>query len=82
MALPKIKDARELDDEQLASEILASKRQLFELRFQQGTRRLEKTHQFKHIKHRLGQLLTVEREREIEKTKSQNETVQKTTQEE
>jgi large subunit ribosomal protein L29 len=65
MALPKIEDARNLSDEELAEEILAVKRELFQLRLEQATRRLEKPHLFKHTKHRLAQLLTVEREREI-----------------
>ncbi len=65
MALPKIEDARKLSDEELAEEILAVKRELFQLRLEQATRRLEKPHLFKHTKHRLAQLLTVEREREI-----------------
>jgi large subunit ribosomal protein L29 len=65
MALPKIEDARKLSDEELAEEILGVKRELFQLRLEQATRRLEKPHLFKHTKHRLGQLLTVEREREI-----------------
>ncbi|MBD1840634.1 50S ribosomal protein L29 [Coleofasciculus sp. FACHB-64] len=64
MALPKIEEARNLGDRELAEEILAVKRQLFDLRLQQATRRLEKLHQFKHTKHRLGQLLTVEGERQ------------------
>lgn len=64
MPLPKIQDARNLSDQDLANEILAVKRQLFDLRLQQATRRLDKPHQFKHAKHKLGQLLTVERERE------------------
>ncbi|ACK72092.1 ribosomal protein L29 [Gloeothece citriformis PCC 7424] len=68
MALPKIEDARKLSDEELAEEIAATKRKLFDLRFQQATRRLEKPHEFKHTKHRLGQLMTVEREREIAQT--------------
>ena len=63
MALPKIEDARSLSDQDLAEQIIAVKRQLFELRFQKGTRRLEKPHQFKHERHRLAQLLTVEHER-------------------
>ncbi|XTZ11757.1 MAG: 50S ribosomal protein L29, partial [cyanobacterium endosymbiont of Rhopalodia inflata] len=50
---------------ELVDEILAAKRQLFNLRFQQATRRLEKPHEFKHVRHRLAQLLTVERERQI-----------------
>ena len=64
MPLPKIEDARNLNDQELADEILAAKRQLFELRMQQATRRLEKTHQFKHLRHKVGQMMTVLRERE------------------
>ena len=65
MALPKIADARSLSDEDLTAEILTVKRELFQLRFEQATRRLENPHLFKHTKHRLSQLLTVEREREL-----------------
>ena len=65
MALPTIEDARKLADEDLAAEILTVKRELFQLRFEQATRRLEKPHLFKHTKHRLSQLLTVERERQL-----------------
>jgi len=63
MSLPKIAEARELNDERLAEEIVAVKRQLFQLRLQKATRQLEKPHQFKHARHRLSQLLTVEGER-------------------
>lgn len=64
MALPKIKDARSLNDQELADAILAAKRELFDLRMQQATRRLEKPHQFKHVRHRIAQLMTVEQERQ------------------
>ncbi|WP_413174938.1 50S ribosomal protein L29 [Anabaena azotica] len=63
MALSKISEARELSDEKLAEEIVAIKRQLFQLRLQKATRQLEKPHQFRHARHRLAQLLTVEGER-------------------
>ena len=63
MPLSKVEDARNLTDGELADEILAVKRHLFELRLQQATRRLEKPHQFKHARHRLAQLMTVEHER-------------------
>ena len=63
MPLPKISEARELSDEQLNGEILAVKKHLFQLRLQKATRQLEKPHQFKHARHRLAQLLTVEGER-------------------
>jgi large subunit ribosomal protein L29 len=64
MPFPKIEDIKDLSSDELAEQILATKRQLFELRLQKATRRLEKTHEFKHAKHRLAQLLTVEGERQ------------------
>ncbi len=63
MALPKIAEVISLTDEELASEIIAVKRNLFDLRLRQATRRLEKTHEFKHNRHKLAQLLTVEHQR-------------------
>ena len=65
MPLPKIEDARKLNDEELDARIIAVKRELFQLRFQQGTRKLEQPHQFKHARHRIAQLMTVERERQL-----------------
>jgi large subunit ribosomal protein L29 len=65
MALPKIAAVRKMSDDEIADAILAAKKKLFELRLQQATRRLEKTHEFKHTRHRLGQLLSVERERQL-----------------
>ncbi|MEM8637351.1 MAG: 50S ribosomal protein L29 [Cyanobacteria bacterium P01_G01_bin.54] len=65
MALPKVADARKLSDEELTAEILTAKQKLFELRLQKATRRLEKTHEFKHIRHWIAQLLTVEHERQV-----------------
>jgi len=65
MSLPKISEVRDLTAQELEEQIVATKRQLFELRFQKGTRQLEKSHQFKHARHRLAQLLTVERERQL-----------------
>jgi large subunit ribosomal protein L29 len=65
MPLPKVEDARQLSDQELQDQIIEVKRELFQLRFQKGTRQLEKTHQFKHARHRLAQLMTVERERQV-----------------
>lgn len=62
MALPQIEDVRNLSAEQLNEQVLEVKKQLFDLRLQQATGQLEKTHQFKHLRHRLAQLLTVEGE--------------------
>jgi large subunit ribosomal protein L29 len=71
MALPKIDEARKLNEQELDERILAVKKQLFELRFQKGTRQMEKPHQFKHARHELAQLLTVERERQLKATKAE-----------
>jgi large subunit ribosomal protein L29 len=63
MPLPKVSEARDLSDEKLSDEILAVKKQLFQLRLQKATRQLDKPHQFRHARHRLAQLLTVETQR-------------------
>lgn len=70
MPLPKIEEARKLSDTELGDEILNVKKQLFELRLQQATRRLEKPHQFRHARHRLAQLMTVESERKLAAAKA------------
>ena len=67
MALPKISEVRDLSDEQLSEEIATVKKELFQLRFQKATRQLETGfHQFKHLRHKLSQLMTVERERQLQ----------------
>jgi large subunit ribosomal protein L29 len=65
MAFPKIDDVRNLNDEELTTEILKVKQELFRLRLEKATRQLKTPHLFKHKKHRLSQLLTVERERQL-----------------
>lgn len=75
MPLPKIEEARNLSDQELSEEIVALKQQLFQLRLQKATRQLEKPHLFKHTKHRLAQLLTVEHERKQAKASAAQEPV-------
>jgi large subunit ribosomal protein L29 len=65
MAFPKISEVRDLSDAELAEAIVDAKKQLFDLRLKQATQQLEKTHEFKHLRHRIAQLLTVERERQL-----------------
>lgn len=72
MPLPKIEEIRELSEEDLNDRIVAVKKELFQLRFQKATRQLEKPHQFKHLRHRLAQLMTVERERQLVATATPN----------
>lgn len=66
MPMPKIDEVRSLSDGDLAQQVADTKKQLFDLRLQQATGQLETPHQFKHLRHRLAQLLTVERERELQ----------------
>lgn len=72
MSFPQIDEVRSLSDTEIAEQILATKKELFELRLLQATRRMEKPHLFKHKRHRLGQLLTVERERQIAAARQQS----------
>ena len=69
MALVKIKELRALSDEELATAIADTKRELFDLRFKKATRQLETGfHQFKHNRRKLAQLMTIEKERELAQT--------------
>ncbi|CDM93366.1 50S ribosomal protein L29 [Limnospira fusiformis KN01] len=65
MALSKIEEARQLNDDDLSEQILEIKKQLANLRLLKATGRLEKPHEIRHTRHRLSQLLTVERERQL-----------------
>lgn len=65
MSLPKISEVRDLSDAEVNDQIAAIKKQLFDLRFQKATRQLDKSHQFAHARHRLAQLMTIERERQL-----------------
>lgn len=73
MPLPKIEEIRELSDQELNDRILETKKELFQLRFQKATRQLEKPHQFKHLRHRLAQLMTIERQRQLAATQTASE---------
>ncbi|MEB3884488.1 50S ribosomal protein L29 [Lyngbya sp. CCY1209] len=66
MPLPNIEDARQLGDEELSETILDIKKELANLRLLKATGRLEKPHEIRHARHRLAQLLTVERQRQLE----------------
>ena len=59
MARPDIAEVRKLSSDQINEQIDAARRELFDLRFQQATRRLENPHRFKQARIKLAQLLTV-----------------------
>ena len=63
MARPSITEVRSLNDTQISEQIDQVRRELFDLRFQQATRRLEHPHRFKEARIKLAHLQTVKQER-------------------
>jgi len=61
MSLPKIAEIKTLTNNDLENEILSIKKQLFKLRLCRATKQSFKPHQFKHAKHRLAQLLMIQK---------------------
>jgi large subunit ribosomal protein L29 len=64
MSLPKIKEINLLNKEEITKEILASKKELFELRLKQATKQYFTPHSFRHLKHRIAQLLMVQKQQQ------------------
>ncbi|MEB3264184.1 MAG: 50S ribosomal protein L29 [Synechococcus sp.] len=64
MARPDIAEVRKLTESEIREQIDATRRTLFDLRFQQATRRLENPHRFKEARIQLAHLLTVQSERQ------------------
>ena len=63
MARSEIAEVRKLTDSDINEQIDGVRREMFDLRFQQATRRLEQPHRFKAARLKLAQLLTVQQER-------------------
>jgi len=63
MAQPDMSEMRKLSDGDISDQINGIRRELFDLRFQQATRQLQKPHRFKEARRRLAQLLTVRQQR-------------------
>ncbi|MEB3306639.1 MAG: 50S ribosomal protein L29 [Cyanobacteriota bacterium] len=70
MASPDIAEFRALNSAQISEQIDATRRELFDLRFQRATRRLENPHRFKLARVKLAQLLTVRVEQQRSGTPS------------
>jgi large subunit ribosomal protein L29 len=73
MPLPKVDEIKDLSDQELSDQITVVKKELFQLRFQKATRQMDKPHQFKHKRHRLAQLMTIERQRQLAASASSEE---------
>ena len=63
MSRPDTSEVRKLTDSDIKEQIDGTRRELFDLRFQQATRQLTNTHRFKEARIKLAQLLTVQQER-------------------
>jgi large subunit ribosomal protein L29 len=63
MTQPDMSEMRKLSDGDISDQINGIRRELFDLRFQQATRQLQKPHRFKEARRRLAQLLTVRQQR-------------------
>jgi len=59
MSLPQFTDIRSLSNTEISEAILETENKLFNLRFKKATRQTFKSHDVKHIKHRLAQLKTL-----------------------
>ena len=64
MAFLPLSDLKDFDNDTLTKEIIAAKKQLFELRLKKATRQSFKSHLFKHNKRKIAQLLTLESQKQ------------------
>ncbi len=60
----KVKEIRELSNEEIIEKIKESKEELFNLRFEQATGNLEKPSRIRELRHTVARLKTVLKERE------------------
>ena len=67
MALSNFQALKDLDDTKITEMIIESKKELFNLRLQKATRQSFKAHNFKHLRHKIAQLLTLESQRQQNK---------------
>ncbi len=63
----KVKEIRELTNEEIIIKIKESKEELFNLRFQQATGNLEKPSRLRELRHTVARMKGVLRERELGK---------------
>jgi large subunit ribosomal protein L29 len=59
MSEMKVADVRAMTPDQLQDELLKLKKEQFNLRFQQATGQLEKTHRLRHVRRSIAQIKTV-----------------------
>ena len=60
----KVKEIRELTNEEINTKLFEAKQELFNLRFQQATGNLEKPSRIRDLRHTVARMKTVLKERE------------------
>nr|YP_010199032.1 ribosomal protein L29 [Hydropuntia urvillei]UAD88481.1 ribosomal protein L29 [Hydropuntia urvillei] len=60
MSLPQIQEINNLTHNEIEEKIVKLKKEIFELKLKQATKQNIKSHLFKHKKHQLSQLLTIQ----------------------
>ncbi len=63
--MSKAKLFREMSDEQLASELSETRKELFHLRFQASTEKLDAPSNLKRLRRTIARIKTIQRQREI-----------------
>lgn len=63
--MPRTAELRDLDDGELAGRLEESRKELFNLRFQLATGRLDNISRIAQVRKEIARLLTLEREREL-----------------
>jgi len=63
--MTKVSEFREMSDEQLTHELRETQQELFRLRFQATTERLDAPSNLKKLRHTVARIKTIQREREI-----------------
>jgi large subunit ribosomal protein L29 len=59
-------EIRELDDEELTNKLLEARKELFNLRFQSATGRLDNNARVTQVRRDIARLMTVQRARELD----------------
>jgi large subunit ribosomal protein L29 len=62
----RVRELRDLGDEELVERLESSKEELFNLRFQLATGQLDNPMRIGHVRHEVARILTILRERELE----------------
>jgi large subunit ribosomal protein L29 len=69
--MARVRELRDLGDQDLLERVESSKEELFNLRFQLATGQLDNPMRIKQVRHEIAQILTVLRERELEQEREQ-----------